>query len=107
MPVTDRILTDQTVSVSNLKSDPNGVFRDAENGAIAVLSHNKPKGYFVSPKDYELMINIIDEWRKEHPSKATYAASFNPNAERLSVISELGAEILLSATSQELNSYSE
>lgn len=57
----DKILTDRSVSVTELKRDPSHVGRLAEEGPIVVLCKSKPAFYCVSPEDYTAMMEKLDD----------------------------------------------
>lgn len=55
-----RIEADLAVSVTELKKNPNAVFRAAELQAVAVLNHNKVVGYVISPEAWEGVLESLD-----------------------------------------------
>lgn len=59
----DTILANVTVGVTELRDSPARVLRQAEeeNQAVAVLNHNKPAGYILSPRMMEAMLDAIAE----------------------------------------------
>jgi antitoxin StbD len=54
----DTIYADQTISMSEFKKNPAQVLRTAGDKPVAVLSHNRPAFYMVTPKLFQL---IVDE----------------------------------------------
>ncbi len=52
----EHILTDYTISISELKRNPAAIVREARGRSVAVLNHNKPAFYIVAPEVYESMI---------------------------------------------------
>jgi antitoxin StbD len=57
-PKMDTIYADQTISMSEFKKNPAQVLRTAGDKPVAVLSHNRPAFYMVTPKLFQL---IVDE----------------------------------------------
>ena len=75
---TDLILTDHTIGITDFKASPGEALKSAGE-AVAVLSHNRPVGYFVTPKlfaamraafealeDGEDMKLVAERWKAEH-----------------------------------------
>jgi antitoxin StbD len=52
----DTIYADYSVSMSEFKKNPAQVLRDAGEKPVAVLNHNRPAFYMVTPKLFEAMI---------------------------------------------------
>jgi antitoxin StbD len=52
----DAIYADYTVSMSDFKRNPAQVLRTAGNKPVAVLNHNRPAFYMVTPKLFEALI---------------------------------------------------
>ncbi len=61
MLATNRILTDLSVGVSELKKNPMAIMSESEGQAIAVLNRNKPVFYAVPAELYEEMMDIIED----------------------------------------------
>jgi len=57
-----RILTNYTVSISELKKSPSAVIEEAEGEAVAILNHNKPSAYLVPSELYEKMVDIVEDY---------------------------------------------
>lgn len=57
----EAILSHLSVSVSELKRSPASVIKQSEGQAVAVLSHNKPAAYLVSPQWFERMIELMED----------------------------------------------
>lgn len=57
-----QILSDYTVSISELKKSPSSVIEEAGGEAVAILNHNKPSAYLVPSDLYEKMMDIIDDY---------------------------------------------
>jgi antitoxin StbD len=52
----DAIYADYTVSMSDFKRNPAQVLRTAGDKPVAVLNHNRPAFYMVTPKLFEALI---------------------------------------------------
>lgn len=52
--MTHAILTKQTISITEFKTNPRGALKQAGH-YVAVLAHNRPIGYFVTPDMFEKM----------------------------------------------------
>ncbi len=54
-----------TIGVTELRESPTRILKLAEdeNQAVAILNHNKPAGYIVSPRMMEAMLDSIAENR--------------------------------------------
>tara|TARA_R110000868_G_scaffold244177_1_gene500332 strand:- start:2639 stop:2890 length:252 start_codon:yes stop_codon:yes gene_type:complete len=48
-------------SISDLKRSPAHVISEAEEGAVAILNHNKPVAYVIAAAAYEKMIDLIED----------------------------------------------
>ena len=57
----DAILADYSVSISEFKKNPAEILRNAGEKPVAVLSHNRPAFYMVSPKVFEVMLEEISD----------------------------------------------
>jgi len=58
-----RIAASQVSSISELKRSPARVIEDAvEEGAVAILSHNKPVAYLVDTETYEAMLDRLEDY---------------------------------------------
>lgn len=53
------ILADLSVSMSDFKRNPAQVLRTAGEKPVAVLNHNRPAFYMVSPKLFEALIEEV------------------------------------------------
>ena len=65
------ILSNYTVSITELKKSPTQILKQAGNEAVAILNHNIVSAYLVPSELYEKMIDIIDD---HHLSKEVEAA---------------------------------
>ncbi len=55
----DVIYADYSVSMSEFKRNPAEVLRNAGEKPVAVLNHNRPAFYMVTPKMFEAMLEEI------------------------------------------------
>ncbi len=61
-----------TIGVTELRDSPTRILKRAEDEeqAIAILNHNKPAGYIVSPRMMEAMLDSIADRIAEDRAKA-------------------------------------
>lgn len=57
----ETILSDASVSITELKRNPSAVIEAADSAAVAVLVHNKPSAYLVPADTYERMIERLED----------------------------------------------
>lgn len=55
----DAVLADYTVSITEFKKNPAHILREAGEAPVAVLSHNKPSFYMVTPRIFEAMLEEL------------------------------------------------
>jgi antitoxin StbD len=58
---TTTILTKDTIGVSEFKRNPLKALREAVEEQVAVLSHNRPIGYFVAPAVFAQMHDALEQ----------------------------------------------
>jgi len=56
------ILTELSVSVSELKKNPTSLLYEAQGEPVAILNHNKPTAYLVPAVTYEWMMEQLDDY---------------------------------------------
>lgn len=56
-----RILSRQTVSISELKKNPAAVIEAADGEAVAILVHNRPSAYLVPADTYQRMLDRLED----------------------------------------------
>lgn len=57
----ETILADASVSVTELKRNPSAVIEAANDGAVAVLVHNRPSAYLVPAETYERLMERLED----------------------------------------------
>ena len=57
----DAIYADYSVSMSEFKKSPAQVLRTAGEKPVAVLNHNRPAFYMVTPKLFEALVEELSE----------------------------------------------
>ncbi len=55
----DTIYADLSISMSEFKKNPAQVLRTAGEKPVAILSHNRPAFYMVTPKIFEALIEAL------------------------------------------------
>ena len=64
-----------TIGVTELRESPTRILKRAEDEdqAVAILNHNKPAGYIISPKMLEAMLDSIADRIAENRAKTRIA----------------------------------
>jgi antitoxin StbD len=67
----DTIHAKITIGVTELRESPARILKRAENEdqAVAILNHNKPAGYIISPRMMEAMLDSIADRTAENRAK--------------------------------------
>lgn len=55
----DTIYADLSISMSEFKKNPAQVLRSAGEKPVAVLSHNRPAFYMITPKTFEALVEAL------------------------------------------------
>ena len=55
----DTIYADLSISMSEFKKNPAQVLRTAGEKPVAILSHNRPAFYMVTPKIFEALVEAL------------------------------------------------
>ena len=57
----EQILSDVSISVTELKRNPSAVIDSAGDEAVAVLTHNKPSAYLVPAATYRRLLERLED----------------------------------------------
>ncbi|WP_035496760.1 type II toxin-antitoxin system prevent-host-death family antitoxin [Citrifermentans bremense] len=57
----DTIYADLSVSMSEFKKNPAQVLRTAGEKPVAILNHNRPAFYMVTPKIFEALVEALSD----------------------------------------------
>lgn len=57
----EQILSNASVSITELKRNPSAVIEAADDEAVAVLVHNKPSAYLVPARAYKRLLDRLDD----------------------------------------------
>ena len=57
----DTIYADYSISMSEFKKNPSQVLRIAGEKPVAILNHNRPAFYMVTPKIFEILVEALAE----------------------------------------------
>ena len=79
-----------TIGVTELRDSPTRILKLAENEdqAVAILNHNKPAGYIVSPRMMEAMLDSIADRIAENRAKARITTLSHARRVKLDEINE-------------------
>lgn len=56
----EQVLATRSVSITELKRSPSAVLAQAGDEPVAVLNHNRPAAYLLSPEVYESMLERLN-----------------------------------------------
>lgn len=56
----EQVLASRSVSITELKRSPSAVLEQAGSEPVAVLNHNRPAAYLLSPEVYESMLERLN-----------------------------------------------
>jgi len=56
-----KIYADYTVSITELKKNPQALIDNAHGEAIALLNRNKPTAYIIPAETYEKLMDVADD----------------------------------------------
>ncbi|WP_109079352.1 type II toxin-antitoxin system Phd/YefM family antitoxin [Aggregatibacter kilianii] len=59
--MTSLVLTDIVASITELKTNPMAVLREADGKPLAILNRNEPAFYSVPPAIYEYLMELADD----------------------------------------------
>ena len=91
-----RILAEETVSVSEMRKHPADFFTDQP---IAVLNKNQPIGYMIGKKQFESMVDLI---RQLQPQE-TFSATIRPSVTQLKTIAALSNAVEMNKSGEPLD----
>ena len=57
----EHILSDSSISITELKRNPSAVIDEAGDEAVAVLTHNKPSAYLVPAATYRRLLERLED----------------------------------------------
>ena len=57
----EQIFTNRSVSISELKRSPSAVLANANKEPLAILNHNKPAAYLLTPQLYQKLLERFAE----------------------------------------------
>ena len=57
----EQILSDSSISISELKRNPSAVIDEAGDEPVAVLTHNKPSAYLVPAATWRRMLERLED----------------------------------------------
>ena len=57
----DNVLSNIAVSVTELKRNFAGILKQADDGPIAVLNHNRPEAYLLPASHYERLMEHLED----------------------------------------------
>ena len=57
----EQILSEYTVSITELRKAPGELLKQSAGQTVAILNHNKPAGYIVSPEAYRTMLEVMED----------------------------------------------
>ena len=57
----EQILSDASISITELKRNPSAVIDEAGDEPVAVLTHNKPSAYLVPAATYRRMLERLED----------------------------------------------
>ncbi len=61
----EQVLATRSVSITELKRSPSAVLEQAGAEPVAVLNHNRPAAYLLSPEVYESMLERLNAGLRE------------------------------------------
>ena len=56
----EQVLASRSVSITELKRSPSAVLEQAGSEPVAVLNHNRPAAYLLSPSVYQAMLERLN-----------------------------------------------
>jgi antitoxin StbD len=84
----EQIRASRSVSITELKRSPSAVLEQAGSEPVAVLNHNRPAAYLLSPQVYEAMLERLNADLRQSIQKGIDSGPAIPASE---VFAELNA----------------
>lgn len=97
---TNLILAEKSVSISALRNNPAQYFG---NEPVAVLNHNKPAGYLLGAALFEEIVKMLSALEESQ----TFIGRFQPRGAELAELCKKGADLMLEATQEEMEGFTE
>ena len=72
----DMVLSHLAVSVTELKRNYAGILKQAEDGPIAVLNHNRPEAYLLPASHYEQLMEQLEDLEDAQLARERSAGPF-------------------------------
>lgn len=91
-----KIFTEFSASISQVKENPNKVLEEAGGAPVVVLANNRPRYYMVPPELYEKMIDALVAQSSAIKLSNQLEGQFNPSPTRLREIAENCAQYIAS-----------
>ena len=57
----ESILTEASISITELKRNPSAVIEAADGESVAILVHNKPSAYLVPAETYKRLLDRLED----------------------------------------------
>lgn len=57
----DKLYSNMTVSITELKRNFAGVLKEADDCAVAILNHNRPEAYLLPAAHYERLMAYLED----------------------------------------------
>lgn len=72
----DMVLSHLAVSVTELKRNYAGILKQADDGPIAVLNHNRPEAYLLPASHYEQLMEHLEDLEDAQLARERSAGPF-------------------------------
>ena len=57
----EQILSDASISISELKQNPSAVIEEAAGEPVAILVHNRPSAYLIPAQTYKRLLDRLED----------------------------------------------
>lgn len=68
--IMETVLSQLSVSISELKKNPSALLKEADGETIAILNHNKPSAYLVPAEKYAELLKRLENFEQSQVQKA-------------------------------------